>query len=178
MTSEQRRRIVQLASATALVALSIGCAHGASNRVDPSLRGATAIDRQLQGGAASPRLDHLIPVRDSQGSLPTRFEWTAVPGATSYSIGVWNEVDMMIWRHDKIETNSFVPTDLRLEPGTYFQIAVVLAIARAGFQALAAHLTASVVARSVTRVSPTSYRGAVTCTSSVMLVAWTTPGSQ
>ncbi len=34
----------------------------------------------------------------------------------------------------------------------YFRLAVVLALARAGFQALAAHLTASVVARSVTRI--------------------------
>lgn len=142
MTSEQRRRIVQLASATALVALSFGCAHGASNRVDPSLRGAGAVDRQLQGGASSPRLDHLIPVRDSQGSLPTRFEWTAVPGATSYSIGVWNEVDMMIWRHDKIETNSFVPTDLRLEPGTYFWTISAL---RDGDEIAASGLSAFVV---------------------------------
>ncbi|MBX3284077.1 MAG: ABC transporter ATP-binding protein [Actinobacteria bacterium] len=41
---------------------------------------------------------------------------------------------------------------IELSVGTYFQVAVVLALARAGFQALAGHLTASVVARSVTRV--------------------------
>lgn len=120
MRSEQRRRIVQLVSTTALVALGIACAHRPSNGVDPSLRGATAIDRQIQGGTQAPRLDHLIPARDSQGSQPSRFEWTPVAGANSYSIGIWNEVDMLIWRHDRIETNSFTPTDLRLEPGTYF----------------------------------------------------------
>ena len=63
----------------------------------------------------------MIPARDSQGSLPTRFEWTAVPGADSYSVGIWNEVDMLIWRLDRITTNSFAsPPDLKLEPGTYF----------------------------------------------------------
>lgn len=121
MTSESRRRTVQLCSAAALLALGVGCAHGSASHVDPSLRGATAIDRQIQGNAATaPRLDHLIPARDSQGSLPKLFEWTAVPGATSYSIGVWNEIDMIVWRKDKITTNSFVPTDLDLAPGTYF----------------------------------------------------------
>ena len=122
MTSQQRRNF-RLASVVTLVALGMACAHSTSQnaKVDPSLRGATAIDRQVQGGGSNaPRLDHLIPARDSQGSQPTRFEWTAVPQADSYSIGVWNEVDMLIWRKDHIPTNSFVPTDLRLDPGTYF----------------------------------------------------------
>ena len=123
MTSQQRRTF-RLASVVALVALGMACAHSTSQTapVDPSVRGATAIDRQIQGGsgATAPRLDHLIPARDSQGSQPARFEWTAVPQADSYSIGVWNEVDMLIWRKDHIPTNSFVPTDLRLDPGTYF----------------------------------------------------------
>ncbi|MGC4082250.1 MAG: hypothetical protein QM736_09130 [Vicinamibacterales bacterium] len=107
--------------AIAFVVLAAGCAHSNAARVNPSMRGATAIDRQIEGsGIASPRLDHLIPARDSQGSLPTRFEWTAVPGADTYSIGIWNEIDMLIWRHDQITTNTFSPTDLRLDPGTYF----------------------------------------------------------
>ena len=55
------------------------------------------------------------------GSMPQRFEWTAVPGADSYSVGIWNEVDMLIWRLDGIPTNSMAtPDTLRLEPGTYF----------------------------------------------------------
>ncbi len=33
---------------------------------------------------------------------------------------VSNEVDMMIWRHDRIAATFFEPTDLRLDPGTYF----------------------------------------------------------
>ncbi len=120
MTSAQLR-FFRLVPATALLALGVACAHTSANHADPSLRGAQAIDRQIQGsGATAPRLDHLLPMRDSQGSMPTRFEWTAVPGADTYSIGIWNEVDMLIWRHDQIPGTSFVPTDLRLEPGTYF----------------------------------------------------------
>ncbi len=120
MIVEQRHRTVRLALALGALAMSLACA-SASKGVDPSLRGSTAVDRQIQGsGVAAPRLDHLIPARDSQGSLPTLFEWTPVPGAESYSLGVWNEVDMLIWRKNQIPTNSYVPTDLRLEPGTYF----------------------------------------------------------
>jgi hypothetical protein len=119
---EQRRRTYRLASALVLVAMGLACAHTTSGgaAVDPSLRGSGAIERQIQGGSRL-RLDHLIPARDSQGSLPSRFEWTAVPGADSYSVGIWNEVDMLIWRLDNIPTNSFDrPDSLRLEPGTYF----------------------------------------------------------
>ncbi|MEQ1729496.1 MAG: hypothetical protein ABL982_14065 [Vicinamibacterales bacterium] len=142
MTVEQRRRTVRLATALGCVAMSLACA-AATNGADPSLRGATAIDRQIQGsGATAPRLDHLIPARDSQGSLPTRFEWTPVPGAETYSIGVWNEVDMLIWRKDQIPTNSYVPTDLRLEPGTYFW---TISAIRGGEEMTASGLSAFVI---------------------------------
>ena len=104
--------------------MQLACAHTSGRAtVDPNLRGSGAIERQIQGGSGSraPRLDHLIPARDSQGNLPSRFEWTAVPGADSYSVGIWNEVDTLIWRLDHIPTNSFTsPADLRLDPGTYF----------------------------------------------------------
>jgi hypothetical protein len=128
--------------AAGLVALSAGCA-STSDRSVGSLRGATAVERQIEGsGAAMPRLDHVMPARDSQGKLPTRFEWTAVPGADSYSIGIWNEVDMLIWRQDRITTNFFVPTDLRLEPGTYFWTISAL---REGEEIAASGLSAFVV---------------------------------
>jgi hypothetical protein len=101
--------------------LGAACHHSAA-QVDPAVRGAGAIQRQIAGGApTAPRLDHVIPARDSQGSLPSRFEWTAVPGADSYSVGIWNEVDVMVWRADHIPTNSFErPESMRLDPGTYF----------------------------------------------------------
>ncbi len=146
MIVEQRRRTVRFATALGVLGLSLACA-SAPKGVDPSLRGATAIDRQIQGsGVTAPRLDHLIPARDSQGSLPTRFEWTSVPGAETYSIGVWNEVDMLIWRKDLIPTNSFVPTDLRLEPGTYFW---TISAIRGGEELTASGLSAFVVRPSV-----------------------------
>jgi len=116
---------------------------GTDVRSSVLIRGATAIDRQVQGGSSNaPRLDHLIPARDSQGNQPTRFEWTAVPQADSYSIGVWNEVDMLIWRKDHIPTNSFVPIDLRLDPGTYFWTISAL---RAGEEITTSGLAAFVV---------------------------------
>lgn len=117
-----RHRQITVASILLLTSVGVGCAHTSANKgtVDPSLRGAGAIERQIAGSTRAPRLDHVMPARDSQGSLPRRFEWTVVEGADSYSIGIWNEVDMLIWRQDQIPTNFFEPTDLRLDPGTYF----------------------------------------------------------
>lgn len=142
--SAASRRVVQMFSAAMLAGLSVACSHAASKAtVDPNLRGAGAIERQIQGGSsAAPRLDHVIPARDSQGSLPTRFEWTAVPGAESYSVGIWNEVDMLIWRINNITTNSLVPTDLKLDPGTYFW---TISAIRGGDEIAASGLSAFVV---------------------------------
>lgn len=62
-----------------------------------------------------------MPARDSVGREPTRFSWTAVEGADSYSIGVWNEVDVLVWRQNDIPTTSVnKPDDVVFEPGTYF----------------------------------------------------------
>jgi hypothetical protein len=82
-------------------------------------------------GAASPRvsdraaqsatIDHVKPRRDSSGPIPDRLEWTAVKGADSYSLGVWNEVDVMIWKQGNLKTNSVAwPKDLVVDSGTYF----------------------------------------------------------
>jgi len=121
--AEQRSSGWKLAAALAVLTTAAACAHSRPGSLDPSVRGAGAIGRQIEGGRSTPapRLDHLIPARDSQGSLPSRFEWTAVPGADQYSVGIWNEVDVLVWRADHIPTNSFErPESLRLEPGTYF----------------------------------------------------------
>jgi hypothetical protein len=110
------------------------------------MRGAGAIERQIAGGSKAqqaPRLDHVIPARDSQGSLPSRFEWTPVPGADSYSVGIWNEVDVLVWRADHIPTNFFVrPDSLHLDPGTYFWTISAL---RGGDEITASGLAAFVV---------------------------------
>ena len=81
--------------------------------------------------AASPRpsveavqsetINHVKPRRDSSGPIPDRLEWTAVKGADSYAIGVWNEVDVMIWKQGNLKTNLVEwPKDLVVESGTYF----------------------------------------------------------
>ena len=65
-------------------------------------------------------IDHLTPKRDSIGGVPDRFEWTRVEGADSYAIGLWNEVDVMLWRQDGIPVNHVGrPKELQLDAGTY-----------------------------------------------------------
>ena len=44
-----------------------------------------------------------------------------MPGADSYSIGVWNDVDVLVWRQNHIPTNAVaLPGEVNFEPGTYF----------------------------------------------------------
>ena len=67
-----------------------------------------------------PRLDHIAPPRDAIGGTPKYFEWTPVEGADRYALGIWNEVDTLVWRKDDIRTTSIDwPADLELEFGTY-----------------------------------------------------------
>lgn len=112
-------RFLWFASKTgALIALAImvaSCTHpGAAQQASPSAAAAS------RGGGAQ-RLDHVMPARDSVGSAPKTFSWTAVQGADSYSIGVWNEVDVLVWRQNNIATNSVNrPDDVPLDAGTYF----------------------------------------------------------
>jgi hypothetical protein len=71
-------------------------------------------------GARRQTIQHVTPARDSIGPAPARFVWTAIKEADSYSIGVWNEVDVLIWRQDQIATTSVArPEEVRFEPGTY-----------------------------------------------------------
>ncbi len=66
-------------------------------------------------------IDHLTPRRDSIGGVPAYFEWTPAPGADRYAIGVWSEVDVLIWRRDNIpEPRVAWPKEMPLEPGTYY----------------------------------------------------------
>lgn len=66
-------------------------------------------------------IQHRQPRRDSVGPQPETFAWTAVPGADRYAIGLWNEVDRLLWRNDDIRGTSIArPAELDLEEGTYF----------------------------------------------------------
>lgn len=68
-----------------------------------------------------PTLDHIAPARDSVGSQPTHFEWTVVEGADRYAIGIWDDVDRVMWRNDRVQGNSVnLPDEIELGFGTYY----------------------------------------------------------
>lgn len=68
-----------------------------------------------------PNIEHVSPARDSVGAKPARFEWTAAEGADRYAIGVWDDVDRLMWRNDRVEKTSVtLPDDVELAFGTYF----------------------------------------------------------
>jgi hypothetical protein len=106
-------RRIWIAAALAAVTCSPAVAH----REDaPAVAPAPA-----QASARAGVIDHLTPRRDLIGPSPTRFTWTAVDGADSYSIGVWNESDVLVWREDDLTSPAATRSDgARFEPGTYF----------------------------------------------------------
>lgn len=64
---------------------------------------------------------HLTPRPDFVGKLPTVLEWTAAKGVDHYAIGVENEIEIAVFDQDGITgTSTPWPTDLRIEPGTYY----------------------------------------------------------
>jgi hypothetical protein len=108
--------------ATAVFAVaSVSCTHPGAHQEARSSTASGAPATSSRAADRSQRLDHVAPARDSVGSAPKMFSWTSVQGADSYSIGVWNEVDVLVWRQNNIPTNSVTrPDDVPLEPGTYF----------------------------------------------------------
>ncbi len=97
-----------------LMMLVLACARAAA-----PVEGSTTATAAQSGGQQV--IVHLVPRPDSVGSVPEKFEWSAVPNAQSYSIGVWNEVDRMIYRQNGLTTNSMQwPKDSPLDMGTYF----------------------------------------------------------
>jgi hypothetical protein len=66
-------------------------------------------------------INHLSPRPDSSGPIPKRLEWTPVKGADSYSVGVWSEIDMLVWKLGRLTTASVDwPQDIDVEAGTYY----------------------------------------------------------
>jgi hypothetical protein len=123
----------RLLTLIALIATSAACTPSAAQNGDA---------RQQTPGRGR-NIDHVAPVRDSIGAAPTRFTWTAIDGAELYAIGIWNEVDQLIWRQDNVPTTSVtLPDDVRLEPGTYFWTVSAL---REGSQIAESGLAAFVV---------------------------------
>lgn len=68
-----------------------------------------------------PTIDHVSPARDFVGARPARFEWTAAAGADRYAFGVWDDVDRLMWKQDRVEgTSVMLPDHVELGFGTYF----------------------------------------------------------
>lgn len=129
----EERRSTQLCAAVAVVAMGLACS--------PVMGHRDARASKNQSRAST--IDQLTPARDSIGTAPLRFAWTSVQGADRYAIGVWNEVDQLLWREDNILTTSVTPPEnLRLEPGTYFWSVSAL---RAGQQLAESGLAAFMV---------------------------------
>lgn len=101
------------AGVMALVVIALACAPSAEHeeRAQPA----------PDASRAKPTIRHLTPAADSVGELPARFEWTPVEGADRYAIGVWNDVDRLLWRREDISMSSVArPEELDLDAGTYF----------------------------------------------------------
>lgn len=113
----RRQSTIWFAAAALLVAAGAAYAPMTAR----SLAAPEAAPAAAQDPTRSQVIDHINPARDSQGKAPTTFSWTAARGADSYSIGVWTEVDQLLWRQNNIPTTSVErPADVKLEPGTYF----------------------------------------------------------
>lgn len=105
---------VRFGTGVAAIALLLsGCSPSAARR--------TAPDPATTTPSRAVNVDHVQPARDSVGPVPQKFVWTGVPGADAYSIGIWNEVDMLLFRQNNIAATEYArPAEWRLEPGTYF----------------------------------------------------------
>jgi hypothetical protein len=110
--------------ATMALAVVIGLACTSSHEARE--REAPAVSEQRL-----PTIDHVSPARDSVGARPTRFEWTAADGADRYAIGIWDDVDRLMWRNDRVQGTSIAfPADVELGFGTYFWSVMALSDGR------------------------------------------------
>ena len=115
MQGEQRHRPWRLMATVVLLTVTSGCAASSIAHQEETSSATSQDDPRAQ------TIDHLTPARDSIGAAPARFSWTPIAGADSYSIGVWSEVDVLVWRQNNLSTTSVtLPDDVRFEPGTYF----------------------------------------------------------
>jgi hypothetical protein len=114
------RRALVVSALPVLLGLALGCTAPVGGAAPPEAAGQSA-------SRTAPTIDHISPARDSIGAIPKRFEWTAVEGADSYTIGVWSEVDRPMWRQHNLRTTSAEwPADVEAEFGTYFWSVIAL----------------------------------------------------
>lgn len=108
------RGIGRSAVATVAVTLALACSASPGRSETAALAGADQQDKLVT-------IQHVAPARDSIGAPPARFEWTPVDGADRYAIGVWNDVDRLLWKNDDVHEASIAkPEALDLDSGTYF----------------------------------------------------------
>ena len=75
----------------------------------------------VEASSQSRKLDHIAPRRDSVGPMPKQFSWTAVDGADFYDLVVYNDIDIIMLKANRLQATSVaVPAEEKLEPGTYF----------------------------------------------------------
>lgn len=96
----------------ALLLVAAGCSRPEASAASPA---------PAQAEATAPVINFVSPRPDSVGGIPTRFEWTAVPGADTYVFGLWTESDQMLVKQNNL-TTTFVlwPDGMPLDPGTYY----------------------------------------------------------
>jgi hypothetical protein len=100
------------ASVAAACAIGLACT---------SANEAREADAPIQVDQRLPAIEHVSPPRDAVGARPTRFEWTAAAGADRYAIGIWDDVDRLMWRNDRVPgTSVALPEEVELGFGTYF----------------------------------------------------------
>jgi hypothetical protein len=111
-------RLPALAAALLVLATTVACTPAAAQRDTSTPAETETVATPVQDDEV---IKHVLPRPDAIGPLPAKFEWTAVPNAAEYSLGIWNEVDRMVFRVDHIPANSYETTkEFELEAGTYF----------------------------------------------------------
>lgn len=123
MQTPVRTFVVRWATAWGVMAFALACQaapeHAEETQTPPAAVASASESEQLPPNVVT--ISHLAPARDSIGGLPDRFEWTPVEGADFYVIGVWNDVDRLLWKQDDLHGPSIArPEQLDLDAGTYF----------------------------------------------------------
>jgi hypothetical protein len=109
-------------SATVVFAATLSLACSAAEDTAPP---AAAVQASVAAGQSSV-IDPITPRADFVGPAPARFSWTAIPRATSYAIGIWDDSDVMVWKKsDLVATSVTRPEDVRLAAGHTFFWSVV-----------------------------------------------------
>lgn len=99
-----------------------GAVLGAASCASPSDAGSEDTDGAARAPSNELRIiQHEEPRRDFVGPQPARFRWSPIAGADRYAIGLWNETDRLMWRHDDLKEPTVAwPKELYLDYGTYF----------------------------------------------------------